>query len=58
LLYAAMGDNEKALEILETTVEAANDANLPYWLMHPLLRPLANEPRFRKIIRDVGVTIP
>lgn len=57
LLYAAIGEKEKALEILEATLEAANDANLPYWLMHPLLRPLADETRFQKIIRDVGVTI-
>jgi TolB-like protein/Flp pilus assembly protein TadD len=57
LLYATIGEKDKALEILEATVEAANDANLPYWLMHPLFRPLANEPRFQKIIRDVGVTV-
>jgi TolB-like protein len=57
LLYAAIGDYEKALDVLETTVQAANDATLPYWLPHPLFRPLASRDRFQKLVRDVGVTI-
>ena len=57
LLYMAIGDRAAALDILEKTLESANDANLPYWLLHPLFRPLANEPRFQKIVRDVGVTL-
>ena len=57
LLYLAIGNRAKALETLEATLESANDANLPYWLLHPLFRPLANEPRFQKIVRDVGVTL-
>src|SRR5688572_19109280 len=57
LLYAAIGEKDQALDILESTVRSANDATLPFWLIHPLLRPLANEPRFQKLVRDVGVTI-
>ena len=57
LLYAAIGDRQKALTTLEATADAASDANLPYWLLHPLFRPLAQDPRFKRIIRDVGVTL-
>ena len=57
LLYAAIGQREAALTALETSLDSANDANLPYWLLHPLFRPLRNDARFRKIVSDVGVTI-
>ena len=58
LLYATIGQREAALTTLEASLESANDANLPYWLLHPLFRPLRNDPRFQKIVRDVGVTLP
>jgi TolB-like protein len=57
LLYAAVGEREKAIAALESSLRGANDANLPYWLLHPLFRPLRNDARFRKIVLDVGVTI-
>jgi adenylate cyclase len=57
LLYAAIGQREQALQALEASLDSANDANLPYWLLHPLFRPLRNNARFKKIARDVGVTI-
>ncbi len=57
LLYAAIGQREPALAALEASLDTANDANLPYWLLHPLFRPLRNDARFKKITRDVGVTI-
>ena len=57
LLYAAIGDREAALSALEQTLQSASDANLPYWLVHPLFRPLRNDARFKKIIRDVGVSV-
>lgn len=57
LLYAAIGRREDALSALEAALAGANDANLPYWLLHPLFRPLHGDARFRKVIRDVGVTI-
>ena len=57
LLYAAIGQRDAALNALETSLETANDASLPYWLLHPLFRPLRNDARFTKIVRDVGVTI-
>jgi adenylate cyclase len=57
LLYAAIGERNAALQALERSLAAANDASLPYWLLHPLFRPLHNDARFRTIVRDVGVTI-
>ena len=57
LLYAAIGEHQAALQALEASVAAANDANLPYWLLHPLFRPLRADARFKKIVRDIGVTI-
>jgi TolB-like protein/tetratricopeptide (TPR) repeat protein len=57
LLYAAIGDHESALQALETSLRSANDANLPYWLLHPILRPLHQVSRFQKIVRDVGVSV-
>jgi tetratricopeptide (TPR) repeat protein len=57
LLYAAIGDREAALLALEASLRGANDATLPYWLLHPLLRSLHDDTRFKKIVRDVGVTV-
>ncbi|HET9441462.1 MAG TPA: tetratricopeptide repeat protein, partial [Longimicrobiales bacterium] len=57
LLQIAIGDRAAALTTLEAALQNANDANLPYWLIHPLFRPLRNEARFRKILNDVGVRL-
>jgi hypothetical protein len=57
LLYAAIGDQQAALQALESSGAAASDANLPYWLLHPLFRPLHRDARFRKIVGDIGVTV-
>jgi TolB-like protein/Flp pilus assembly protein TadD len=57
LLQVAVGDHDAALQTLEAAVAAASDANLPYWLIHPLFRPLHSNPRFRNAAADVGVTI-
>jgi TolB-like protein len=56
LLYAAIGNREAALKTLEEALASATDANLPYWLVHPLFRPLRADARFKKIVRDVGVS--
>lgn len=55
LLYAAIGERERAIEHLEIAYRTANDANLPYWLLHPLLDPLRRDARFQEIMRGVGV---
>jgi adenylate cyclase len=57
LLFASIGDREAALKTLEAALASATDANLPYWLLHPLFRPLRNDARFKKIVRDVGVSV-
>ena len=55
LLYAAIGEKGKALELLERAYRTASDATLPYWLLHPLLDPLRQEPRFQEVARGVGI---
>ncbi|HEY0673309.1 MAG TPA: tetratricopeptide repeat protein [Longimicrobiales bacterium] len=57
LLQMAIGDRAAALKTLEIALQNANDANLPYWLIHPLFRPMRNDARFRKILNDVGVRV-
>ncbi|MGH7466643.1 MAG: tetratricopeptide repeat protein [Longimicrobiales bacterium] len=58
LLYACIGEHERALAALEQTFKNNQDANLPYILVHPLLRPLHAQARFQQIVRTVGVTLP
>ncbi len=58
LLYAAIGQREAAVIALQRSLDGANDASLPYWLLHPLFRPLRTDARFQKIVRDVGVKLP
>lgn len=55
LLYAAIGDRARALDLLEQSYRTANDATLPYWLLHPILDPLRSDKRFVDIARGVGV---
>src|SRR6185503_10503651 len=56
LLYVAIGDRARALDLLEQTYRTASDATLPYWLLHPLLDPLRSDKRFEEIARGVGIT--
>jgi serine/threonine-protein kinase len=49
-LYAAAGDNLKAIEWIERAFEV-RDPNLPYVGVWPLLDPIRNEPRFQNIVR-------
>ena len=56
LLYAAIGDKTKAIDLLEEAYRTASDANLPYWLTHPLLDSLRSDKRFQEVARGVGVT--
>jgi TolB-like protein/Flp pilus assembly protein TadD len=58
LLYVAIGAHERALTELKGAFDAGADANLPYVLVHPLLRPLHDRPLFQQIVRTVGVTLP
>jgi TolB-like protein/Tfp pilus assembly protein PilF len=58
LLYACIGANDQALNALEVTFRNSQDANLPYVLVHPLMRPLHAQARFQQIVRTVGVVLP
>ena len=56
LIYAGMGDKDRAIEWLE---KAYNDrANWMVWLgLDPRWDPLRNDPRFQDIFRRVGVPV-
>ncbi len=58
LLYAAVGAYDRALQVLEEASKAGEDANFPYVLVHPLLRPLNAQPKFQQIVLSVGVSLP
>lgn len=57
LFYAALGDREKTLQTLEEGFAEGHDANYPYLIIHPLLKPFRTEPRYQKIINDLGLTV-
>lgn len=58
LWWTALEQEEEALVRLEAIGEDHEDANLPYVLLHPLLRPLHDEARFQQIVETVGVVLP
>jgi adenylate cyclase len=57
LMYAAVGAKQQAVAALEKGFAASQDANFPYVLVHPLLKPLQSDPKFQQIARSVGVTL-
>lgn len=58
LWFAAVGDRETALDRIEQAVAEHSDPNLPFILLHPILRPLGDDPRFMRLIDEVGVVLP
>jgi len=52
-LYAAAGDNMKAMEWIERAFEL-RDPNMPYVEVWPLFIPLHHEPRFQEVLRQMG----
>jgi TolB-like protein/tetratricopeptide (TPR) repeat protein len=58
LWYAALGDDEAAMQRLERAGNLRADSNLPLTLLHPLLRGLRADPRLVSLARDVGVVLP
>ena len=58
LLLMAAGDHQGALRSLERGFLEARDGNLPLLLIHPLLSPLREEPRFQTLMREIGVRLP
>lgn len=53
-VYVALGKSDKALELLEKDYEEHN-AGLFYLNANPLLQPLRSDPRFRDLVRRVGL---
>lgn len=58
LLYAALGENEAALRMVEQAFVEGQDPNLPFFLVHPLFDGLRNQPRFRAVADAVGTEAP
>jgi tetratricopeptide (TPR) repeat protein len=56
--HVVLGDRAAALAALAQGVEDRDDVNLPYILVHPLLRPLHDEPRFRSLMENLDFRIP
>ena len=57
LLYVAVGANDVAMKKIKEVFDSGDDANFPYVLVHPLLKPLRARPEFQQIARTVGVTL-
>ena len=58
LWYAALGDHDAALERLLQAGAARRDPNLPFILLHPLLRPLRTNEALIRLAEEIGVTLP
>jgi TolB-like protein/tetratricopeptide (TPR) repeat protein len=56
--HMVLGNGGPALEALEAGVTRHTDVNLPYLLVHPLLRPLHGEARFRSLVEGAGLRLP
>jgi tetratricopeptide (TPR) repeat protein len=55
IAYAGFGNKEEALKTLESALES-RDPSLQYLNVEPHLDSLQNEPRFREIVRKVGLS--
>jgi tetratricopeptide (TPR) repeat protein len=58
LWYAALHDDDAALERLERTYSDRADANFPLILVHPLLEGLHGTDRYTRIADGMGIAIP
>jgi adenylate cyclase len=53
--FVAIGDTESALEHIEVAYDAHADPMLLLTLPHPLLRPLRDDPRYVRIVQEIGI---
>jgi TolB-like protein/Flp pilus assembly protein TadD len=56
LIYAGLGDKDRAFAWLEKAL-AAHDKGMTYLKIDPCLDPLRNDPRFRDLMRTVGLPL-
>jgi TolB-like protein/Tfp pilus assembly protein PilF len=54
IIYTALGEKGKALDWLERAYKERAD-HLPYIRVNPRLDPLRDEPRFRRVLVDMGL---
>src|SRR5688572_1089996 len=55
-LYIALGDNEKAIDWAERAYDQRRGW-MAYLNVHPILDPLRGEPRFRALVRKMGLPV-
>ncbi len=55
LWFAGIGDHDSALRLVRKTHAARNDANFPYFVIHPLLKPLHGSAAYQAIVQNLGV---
>jgi adenylate cyclase len=56
--HVALGSTTAAIAALEAGMSGHVDVNLPYLIVHPLLRPLRSDERFRTLVDDIGFPLP
>lgn len=58
LWFAALGDDDAALQRLLAVGEAGDDPNLPLVLLHPLLDGIRRDARLIELAGSIGVVLP
>ena len=53
MIYAAMGENDRAFELFDTSVQERSF--IASWLRDPLLDDFSKDPRFRKLFDGIGL---
>jgi TolB-like protein len=55
LWFGALKDDADAMKMVQKAYDEGKDANFPYFVIHPLLRSLHENPAYKKIVKDMGV---
>jgi TolB-like protein len=58
LWHAAVGSHGSALAAIERAADERRDGNVPFILLHPLLRELRDDARLRSVADLIGVVLP
>jgi 7-keto-8-aminopelargonate synthetase-like enzyme len=56
MVYIALGDKEKAMDWTEAACEERRGW-VAYLGVHPVVDPLRDEPRFKALVRKMGIVV-